>query len=168
MKRILALLAIVCLFCSYACRPVWDVRDPEQIRERAEVMRAEAAGFRKDAQDYKALVERSEQQLRGPRTRLEMLRESRKELDERVADLKSRKRALPREEAKKLDITLSRYADKRAALSAKIDDERIRIRILKDQIREQGGIRSAHLKQARRKEREATRLDSYGRKLSGR
>jgi len=161
MKSMLVLLCGVLVVHCCGCEFLSGGEELMMAHERAEMLRAQAAGLRKDAGDYALLIEKSEAELKPHQIRQEALLERRAALDERIAQLKARQEKLPPAEAKELDTTLARYADEREALSSKVDDETIKIRHIQQHVEKQRQILDACLYHAEESEQEALRIEQY-------
>jgi len=168
MTRIVAVAAMVLLLCSYACAPFLEQGSPARIRDRAEELRGEAAGLRKDANECALVIERLQAQLETHQARLDGLVPRLEALDEHILTLKDRQFRLPPDEARELDVTLMRYADERAALSAQIADESTEMLALERQIASQRHLLAAYLRRAERREQAALRLDERAAELTQR
>jgi chromosome segregation ATPase len=164
MSRLLVSAAVIVLMFATGCTMITDVKDPEQLRARAETLRTRAAGSRKSAREYEALLKKSEEQVDLYQTRLEAYRKQRAELDERIEELRIEKSDLSPQERDRLQPTIRNYVDEREAVQAKLDEQLIRIRRLKNQIEHQRSVKNTHLRKARKLEEEARRLEKYARR----
>lgn len=164
MSRFLVSAAVLVAVCVSGCTIITDVKDPDQLRARAETLRTRAAGLRKSAREYEVLLERSEDQMAAYQTRLAAYRERRKELDERIEELRIEKSDLSPQEAERLQPTIRNYVDTRAAVQAKLDEQLVRIRRLKNQVEHQRSVKNSYLHKARDREQEARRLEKYARR----
>jgi chromosome segregation ATPase len=160
MSRLFVSAAVVLAMCLSGCM-ITDVEDPEQLRDRAETLRARAAGLRKSAREYDVLLERSQQRLSSYETRLAAHRKRRARIEERIDELRTEKSKLSPQEAEDLQPTIRNYLDERAATQAKIDEQLTNIQRLKAQMQQQRWLKKSYLKKARDREAEARRLDEY-------
>lgn len=164
MSRLFVSAAVIVLMFATGCTMITDVKDPDQLRARAETLRTRAAGSRKSAREYDVLLEKSQEQTELYQTRLEAYRKQRAELHKRIEELRIEKSDLSPQEAERLEPTIRNYVDERAAVQAKLDEQLIRIRRLKNQIEHQRSVRNTHLRKARKREEEARRLEKYARR----
>ncbi|MDP6439184.1 MAG: hypothetical protein QGH74_06100, partial [Candidatus Brocadiia bacterium] len=118
----------VCTLVCASCSKTVKFTRSDLVRNRAAVMRTEAAGFRKDAREKDILIARIEQQAlafeRGIKVRTEMLDSAEAAVDEAITRLAS----APAEDRLPLESTLEHYKSKSRAVEAAIYGERIRLR----------------------------------------
>lgn len=161
MSRLYTVAAVIVLLGASGCTIITDTEDPAQLRSRAESLRARAAGRRKSAREYEVLLDRSGGQMELYQTRLEVYRERRAELAQRLEELRTRQSDLSPQEGERLDPNIRNYEDELAATRAKLDEQLIRIRRLRNQMEHQSGLRRSLLYKARELEAEARRLEKY-------
>jgi hypothetical protein len=177
MRRVMGVLAIACLLLCSGCighmptagglkKASWDVEDPDQARERARILRAEAAGFTKDAREYEAVMRITREHLERHRMRIEALLKRQGELDERIDSIAEKSARASKAERTALEDVRTQFTYTSKALGAQIDQEKIRVLTLQQQLRSQRRLHDAYLWSAEQREADADLLEQYAVELS--
>ena len=128
MKRFCLFLAVVCTLVCASCSKTVKFTRSDLARNRADWMRTEAAGFRKDAREKEILIARTEERRlaieRGIKVRNEMLDTAEASVDQ----ASDRRASAPAEDRLPLERTLEHYESKSRAIEAAIHGEKIRLR----------------------------------------
>jgi chromosome segregation ATPase len=159
MNRIMVLLAMTVLLGAGGCTTLTGVEDPGALERRADVLRSEAAAFRRDAREIDALIDKTEGALKTHRLRLETLQPRKQDIVERLEQLRTRQEELPPQQAEELQSTMRRYRDRLEAVQSAIDDQKTKIMELHDQLKAQQRLRAAYLQKAREADRTAQQLE---------
>ena len=168
MRRILALTGMTCVLLSFACTSTqfWSVQTPEQAKERARVLRAEAGGFRKEARAHELLIQQKESDVEKHRAMIEKLEATRSELEEQIVSLSSKRRDAAGETALGMDKVIEKYRDDKGVVQSQIEARIVTVTTLEQQIQQWRDYRAALLRWAEEREEEAAGLDEYAVELA--
>jgi chromosome segregation ATPase len=161
MSRVFAVVVVLTILSLNACILVTDVQEPKQLRNRAETLRAKAAGLRKSAREYEILMGKTRDQIELYETRMEIFEGRRGRLRERLEELRIEKAESSPQEARKLQPTISNYQGELEAVQAKVGEQRSRLNELRSHLEKQRRLKDAFLQKARAREAEARRLEEY-------
>ena len=169
MKAIPGVLMIMSLLLCQGCRNIWGVQGTTQAGDRAAGFRAEAASYRKDAREHALARKMTEAEVEKCQARLNAMEKEKKGLEERLQSI-TEKRMVARnaspQELQGLDRTIEVYADKKRAVQATIDDDRILLRTLQDQLCDQQRICEGFIWLAEQKEKEAAEIEQCALEMS--
>ena len=169
MKAIPGVLMIMSLLLCQGCRNIWGVQSTSQAGARAAGFRAEAASYRKDARDHALARKMTEREIEKCQARLDAMEKEKKKLEgllQSITEERMVARHASPQELQGLDKSIEVYADKKRAVQATIDDDRILLRNLQTQLREQQRIHEGFIWLAEQKEKEAADIEQYALEMS--
>jgi chromosome segregation ATPase len=122
-------------------------------------LRTQAAGLQKDAEDYDIVISQLNDKLKQRRNRLRTLADRKKELTEKLMEVRKRQSRLPKEEAKNVQAVVDDYRNEKETMSAQMAGVEYSARALRRQIQHLKDLQNMYLERARESRRQATRLE---------